>query len=268
MMHSTRRKTMVVTGAGAGIGRVIAIELAGTGGALAVTDLNPDAAHLVAEEIRGTGGEARAFKLDVTRQADADKTADAVIAAWGSIDVWVNNAGVSTMRPFLELTAEDWRLNMAVNAGGTFLCSQSAARRMIRQPADPASGLRGTIINIASMAAKRGNAPFLAHYVASKFAVAGLTQAMAGELAAHQITVNAVCPGYVQTDMQARELQWEAEIRGIDPESVKRMFVKDTPLGRLERPQDVAGVVRFLASPAAAFITGEAIQVNGGAWMD
>ena len=118
------------------------------------------------------------------------------------------------------------------------------------------------------MAGKRGAVPFLAHYVASKFAVVGLTQAMAAELAPSGIRVNCVCPGYVATGMQDRELQWEAELRGLTVEAVRELYLADTPLRRIETPQDVAGVVAFLVSPDAAFITGEAIAVNGGAFMD
>jgi NAD(P)-dependent dehydrogenase (short-subunit alcohol dehydrogenase family) len=110
--------------------------------------------------------------------------------------------------------------------------------------------------------------PFLADYVASKFAVVGLTQAMAFELAPHGIRVNCVCPGYVATPMQERELAWEAELRGVAPDAVEKLWVEDTPLGRLETPEDVARAVAFLASPDADFITGEALSVNGGAYMD
>ncbi|MFO3797569.1 MAG: SDR family NAD(P)-dependent oxidoreductase, partial [Anaerolineales bacterium] len=173
----------------------------------------------------------------------------------------------STMQRFINLSEQDWDFNMNVNAKGTFLCSQQAARQMMQQPPDE-HGLRGKIINIASMAGKRGNAPFLAHYVASKFAVVGLTQAMAGELASYGILVNAVCPGYVQTSMQEREVVWEASLRGISPDEVRQLYLADTPLRRLEQPEDVANVVFFLASPDSNFITGEAINVNGGAWMD
>jgi NAD(P)-dependent dehydrogenase (short-subunit alcohol dehydrogenase family) len=172
------------------------------------------------------------------------------------------------MKRFLDLSEADWDFNMNVNARGVFLCSQAAARQLLAQEAPAGSQLRGKIINVASMAGKRGNAPFLAHYVASKFAVVGLTQALAGELAPHGITVNAVCPGYVATSMQTREVEWEAKLRGADLEEVRRLYVADTPLGRLETPEDVAGVVVFLASPAADFITGEAINVNGGSFMD
>ena len=139
---------------------------------------------------------------------------------------------------------------------------------MEKQTPDPVSGLRGKIINVASMAAKRGNAPFLAHYVASKFAVLGFTQAIAGELAELGITANSVCPGYVATSMQERELEWEASLRGISVERVKELYIADTPLRRLETAEDVASVILFLASSASDFITGEAINVNGGAFMD
>jgi NAD(P)-dependent dehydrogenase (short-subunit alcohol dehydrogenase family) len=118
------------------------------------------------------------------------------------------------------------------------------------------------------MAGKQGRVPYLAHYVASKFAVVGLTQAMAFELAEHRIRVNSVCPGFVATPMQTRELEWEAQLRGSTPEAVRDSWVADTPMGRLEEPEDVARAVAFLLSEDAAFITGEAIAVNGGAYMD
>jgi NAD(P)-dependent dehydrogenase (short-subunit alcohol dehydrogenase family) len=118
------------------------------------------------------------------------------------------------------------------------------------------------------MAGKRGNAPFLAHYVASKFAVVGLTQALAGEFAPYKILVNAICPGYVKTSMQEREVKWEAQLRGVSEDVVRELYIKDTPLGRLQTPDDVAGVAVFLASDLSNFVTGEAINVNGGAFMD
>lgn len=261
-------KTCVVTGAGSGIGRAIALQLAVQGYRVCVTDINLHWAIVVVDEIVASGGEAFALELDVTEAAHSQAAVATLVDRWGHLDIWCNNAGISTMNHFLDLTEWDWDYNLSVNAKGTFLCSQAAARQMVNQPPQGENQLRGKIINIASMAGKRGNAPFLVHYVASKFAVVGLTQAMAGELAAHGITVNAVCPGYVRTEMQAREIGWEAALRGVDPEQVKQLYINDTPLGRLETPEDVAGVVTFLASSAADFITGEAINVNGGSWMD
>jgi len=149
-----------------------------------------------------------------------------------------------------------------VNAKGPFLCGQAAAATMI------ASGTRGVIVNVASMAGKQGRVPFLADYVASKFAVVGLTQAMAFELAPQHIRVNSVCPGYVNTPMQERELSWEAQLRGTTPAAVRQSWIDDTPLGRLEEPEDVARAIAFLAGPDAGFLTGEALAVNGGAYMD
>lgn len=261
-------KIAVVTGAGTGIGRAIALALANDGARVVATDLDAAAAERVAGELQSRGTDATALRLDVTQRGEIDAAVQALADRWGRIDIWCNNAGVSTMNRFVDLTERDWDFNMDVNAKGVFLCSQAVARQMMAQEPDAASGLRGKIVNTASMAGKRGGAPFLAHYVASKFAVVGLTQATAAELAPHRITVNAVCPGYVRTGMQEREVAWEAGLRGVDAAEVERLYVADTPLGRLETPEDVAGVVAFLASPAADFITGEAINVNGGSWMD
>jgi len=251
-----------VTGAAMGMGRCIAETLAAEGARVAVTDLNGELAQEVAGSIRNNGGDAKAWKLDVTDRAEIRRVIKEIAEDFGRIDIWVNNAGVSTMKPFMELGEYDWDFMHNVNGSGVFFCSQAVASYMIQQGG-------GKIINNASMAGKRGgNAPYLAHYVYTKFGVIGLTQAMAKELAPHKITVNAVCPGYVATPMQERELVWEAKLRGMTPEAVKQSYIDDTPLGRLEYPEDIAKVVLFLASSESDFITGEAINVNGGAWMD
>jgi NAD(P)-dependent dehydrogenase (short-subunit alcohol dehydrogenase family) len=170
------------------------------------------------------------------------------------------------MNRFLDLTEEEWDFNFRVNAKGTFLTLQTFARAMVAQDLMPGRELRGKIIATASMAARQA-APLLAHYSASKFAVLGLVQAAARELAPYKVTVNAVNPGFVKTSMQEREVGWEAALRGMTPEEVVQDYLRQTPLGRLERPEDVAGVVAFLAGPDADFITGEAVEVNGGAWI-
>jgi meso-butanediol dehydrogenase/(S,S)-butanediol dehydrogenase/diacetyl reductase len=247
----------VVTGAGSGIGAAIATELSRRGHRVVVTDVDEAAATRVAREISGT-----AAQLDVTDGDAVQRFADHVIAETGRLDIWVSNAGISKMQPFVDISDTDWDRTLAVNTKGVFLCGRAAARTMI------AHGIAGRIINTASMAGKQGRVPFLADYVASKFAVVGLTQAMAFELAADGIRVNCVCPGYVATPMQERELAWEAELRGVAPDAVQKLWVEDTPLGRLQTPEDVARAVAFLASPDADFITGEALSVNGGAYMD
>jgi NAD(P)-dependent dehydrogenase (short-subunit alcohol dehydrogenase family) len=261
-------KVAVVTGGGTGIGRAISLALASEGARVVVTDINPEWAQKVAGEIAGQAGSASSLALDVTDKTGVEAAVRTIAGQEGRIDIWCNNAGVSSMKSLLDLTEADWDFNMNINAKGPFLCTQAIARQMMQQNPDPVSGLRGKIINTASMAGKRGNAPFLAHYVASKFAVVGLTQATAGELAPHGITVNAVCPGYVRTNMQEREAVWEAELRGVTADEVRQLYVNDTPLRRLETPEDVAGVVLFLASPESNFLTGEAINVNGGSFMD
>lgn len=248
----------VVTGAGSGIGRAIAHELAGRGQRVHVTDLDADAAAAVAGELP----EESWGQLDVTDGAAAQAVADEIADRHGRLDVWVSNAGISQMAPFTEITAEAFDLTLAVNLKGVFMCGQAAARTMRRL------GAGGTIVNLASMAGKQGRVPYLADYVASKFGVVGLTQAMAFELAGDRIRVNCVCPGYVATPMQDRELAWEASLRGVSAEDVRDLWVADTPMGRLEQPEDVARAVAFLAGADAGFVTGEALAVNGGAFMD
>jgi NAD(P)-dependent dehydrogenase (short-subunit alcohol dehydrogenase family) len=247
-----------VTGGGSGIGAAIAIELGRRGYHVVVTDIDVTAAESTSLAIAN----AEFHRLDVTKPEECESFVDQLVAAHGRLDVWVSNAGISKMQRFVDISPTDLARNFEVNTFGVFFCGQSAARAMI------ALGTPGRIINTASMAAKQGGVPFLADYVASKFAVMGLTQAMACELAPHGIRVNSVCPGFVATPMQTRELAWEAQMRGIDTESVKQMWIDDTPLARLQTPEDVAKVVAFLASDDAEFITGESISVNGGAFMD
>ena len=262
------KKIAVVTGAGSGIGRAIATELAARDHTVVVTDLDLAAAEATAKELARVGSpDASALALDVTDAAQAKSVAEAVAQRHGAIDVWVSNAGISKMQRFLDVTPEDLRRTLAVNLEGIFLCGQAAAAVMIGAGDRGAAG-GGVIVNVASMAGKQGRVPYLADYVASKFGVVGLTQAMAFELAPHGITVNSVCPGYVATPMQTRELGWEAALRGTTEDKVRQLYIDDTPLGRLETPQDVARAVAFLAGPDARFITGEALAVNGGAFMD
>jgi NAD(P)-dependent dehydrogenase (short-subunit alcohol dehydrogenase family) len=247
-----------VTGAGSGIGAAIATELGRRGYHVVLSDIDLASAERIASTLES----AQALALDVTDAAACEALVGGVVQEHGRLDVWVSNAGISKMQRFVDISSSDLKRNFEVNTFGVFYCGQAVARAMI------ALGTRGSIVNTASMAAKQGGVPFLADYVASKFAVLGLTQAMAYELAPFGIRVNSVCPGFVATAMQTRELAWEAELRGVEPDLVKQMWIDATPLARLETPEDVAKVVAFLASDDAAFLTGESISVNGGAYMD
>lgn len=252
-------QTVVVTGGGSGIGRAICQELASLGWRVVVTDIQAEAAAETVASLAGVGHEDH--QLDVTDSEAAHTIANDISARHG-LDAWVSNAGVSRMRRFVDITEAEYDLTLAINLKGVFLCGQAAAQAMVKQ------GRGGKIVNTASMAGKQGRVPFLADYVASKFGVIGLTQAMAFELAEHHITVNSVCPGFVATPMQDRELAWEAELKGTTVDAVRDSWVADTPLGRLQQPHDVASAVGFLLSEKADFITGEALSVNGGAYMD
>lgn len=250
-------KTALVTGGAGGIGFAICRELSGNNVRVVVADIDPAAADAAADELQnGSLG----IAMDVRRRESVQTGFDTAIRRLGGLDFLVANAGVSTMNRAADLTDEEWDHNFDVNARGVFLTNQIAVRYFLRE------GRAGAICNTASLAAKVG-APLLAHYSASKFAVVGWTQALARELAPHGIRVNAICPGFVKTSMQDREIVWEATLRGLKPHEVLREYVAQTPLGRIEQPDDVAGVVAFLLSDAARFMTGQAINVTGGVYM-
>ncbi|MBD2844344.1 SDR family oxidoreductase [Paenibacillus sp. IB182496] len=257
-MKELTGQVAIVTGAGGGIGRSIARRLAAGGASVAVVDLNEAAARETSELLAVSEGQQHgAYELDVTDGASARSVFATIRERFGRIDILINNAGVSTMNRIAELSEREWDFNFNVNSKGVFLCTQAALPYLRER-----RGAR--IVNTASMAGKRG-VPLLAHYAASKWAVIGFTKSAAIELAADGITVNCVCPGYVNTGMQSRELSWEAELRGMTPEGVREEYIRMTPLGRLEEPEDVADAVWFLTTPAAGFITGEALDVTGGA---
>ena len=248
----------LVTGAATGIGRAIAEAFAGEGARVAVSDISLDGARDLAEHL---GEGARAYRLDVTDAAETATVFRAATEWMGGLDLLAANAGISTMNPVVDLTEEEWDSNMAVNAKGVFLSNREAVRHFL------AAGEKGVIVNTASLAGKIG-APLLAHYSASKFAVVGFTQALAREVGEHGIRVNAVCPGFVRTSMQDREVVWEGKLRNMTPEAVRDEYVAATPLGRLEEPEDVAAIAVFLASDLSGFLTGEAINASGGVLMD
>jgi len=241
-------KVAAVTGAGRGIGRAIALTLAREGAAVVVSDVDLETARQTAEEIRAGGGQAIAVKVDVTSRQDAAALTDKAIQSFGKLDILVNNAGMYPSAPIVEITEEEWDLVMAVNLKGVFLCSQAAVKQMMAQR-------QGVIVNIASVDGKTrttGNA----HYAAAKAGVISLTRTLACEMAPYGIRVNAVAPGWIGTETLLKKSdRWQ-------------QAMKEIPVGRLGRPEDVAEAVLFLVSDAAGYITGEVLDVNGGIVMD
>ncbi|HEX2480360.1 MAG TPA: SDR family NAD(P)-dependent oxidoreductase [Methylomirabilota bacterium] len=248
--------TALVTGAGVGIGRAIALRLARDGWAVAVNDLEPARASAVAREVAGTGARAAAVVADVGDRGAAHRMVAETIEALGTLDLLVNNAGVCRLGAVAEFSEADWRETFRVNLDGVFFCCQAVLPHMLSRG-------RGNIVSLASWSGKAG-AAYFGPYCASKFAVIGLTQSLAKEVATRGIRVNAVCPGIVAgTEMRA---QIDAESRALGrPTSTER--VGWIPMGRLAEPEDVAGVVVFLASDDARYMTGQAVNVTGGLWM-
>jgi meso-butanediol dehydrogenase/(S,S)-butanediol dehydrogenase/diacetyl reductase len=256
------RRSAVVTGAASGIGRAIAVRLAGDGLDLTVVDLSTAAADLEAlvAQLTNAGARASAVAADVSRAPEVEAAVASHVETYGGLDVMVANAGTAVTAPLLETTDEQWQRTIEVNLRGVFNCYRAAARQMVAQ------GRGGRLIGAASVASHRGG-KWQGAYSASKFAVRGLSQSVAQELGEHGITVNVYSPGVVDTPM------WQSIDRAITARTGAPVgtalagMVEQIPLGRLEAPEDVAAVVSFLASPDAGYVTGQSIVVDGGMWF-
>lgn len=263
-------KVALVTGGASGLGRGICLVLAQRGADVAVADLNLPGAEGVASEVAKEGRRARAFRVDVTRRADVERMVEAVLSSFGRIDILVNCAGVIGAAGFEEAAVsreEDWDITYAVNVKGTALVTQAVAEHMKARRS-------GKIVNIASHAGRQGSAAGAGQaYGASKAAVIHLTQSQALELAPYNINVNSVCPGTIWTPMWERlalRLQHnDPSLRGLTPRQIFDKWIKERcPLGRPQTPEDIGKAVAFFASDDAVNITGQALNVNGGARLN
>jgi meso-butanediol dehydrogenase / (S,S)-butanediol dehydrogenase / diacetyl reductase len=255
-----RGQTAIVTGAGRNIGRAIALELAGMGADVVVAEMDEATGARTADEVRKLGRRALALRTDVTRRADLTAMADRAMAEWGRIDILVNNAGIHRSMHTADVTEADWDRLLAVNAKGVFFASQAVLRHMV-------AAKRGNIVSLASMAGKMGLKTSLVYGV-TKAAVISMTKSLALAHAADGIRVNCVCPGIVETDMIMQVDREAGEgLMGLKPGEYLKQRVAQIPLGRIEKPEDVANVVGFLASGKSSYMTGQAINVTGGLVM-
>ena len=254
-------KSVLVTGAARGMGRATAERAAGEGARVAVADLALDGAEAVARGIRERGGEAVAIESDVGDLASINAMVDAALAAFGAIDVLVNNAGITRYAEFMDVTEADWDAFMRVNAKGGFFTMQRVAREMV------ARGQGGRIINMASIAGKGFRGTSNAAYAATKGAVIAFTYQGASALAQHGINVNAVCPGPIDTDMSRGVGRQRAAAAGRSFEEQLTAGLDSIPLGRMIPPEDVARMVVFLMGPGGYNITGQTIHVDAGVLM-
>ena len=259
-MMELEHQVAIVTGAGRGIGRATALELARLGATIVIAELDPSTATRTATEVCCLGREACVVPTDVTSLAALAHMVGEAVAAFGRIDILVNNAGIYRATLPLAVTEEHWDTAMAVNARAVFFASQAVLPTMIAQR-------RGVIVNLASIAGKMGSATNLP-YNASKAAVISLTKSLALAHAADGIRVNCVCPGFVDTAMWTALARDQGALRGFTPDELTAWRVAQIPLGRMGCPEDVAKVIGFLASVRAAYMTGQAINVTGGVMMD
>lgn len=253
-------KVMVITGAGSGMGAAMAKDFTARGAKVAVFDLDEDRGNKVVEEIRSQGNQAMFCKVDVTNKVMIEQAVNKVEEAFGNITSWVNSAGVSKMKPFLDCEESLWDLTINVNLKATFLCCQVAISRMLEHGG-------GQILNMSSLSGKKASS-WQTIYCASKFGVQGLTQSIAKEFADQNIRVNSICPGIVQTEMWDKLKYEYAQKRNMDPEEVMPYFKKNIPMHKLVDLQDVINAAIFLLTDNSSYLTGQSINLVGGEWMD
>lgn len=249
-------RVAVVTGGGRGIGAEVARRLARAGAAVAVAARSEGEIEAVAAELRGAGERALAVPCDVTDEEAVADLARRVDAELGPVDLLVNNSGIATSAPLARITLEEWNRILAVNATGTFLCTRAFLPGMMERGG-------GRVVNVASIAGVTG-ARYIAAYAASKHAVVGLTRAAAAEAASRGVTVNAVCPGYVDTAMTDASVARIVEKTGLEADEVRGRLAKSNPQGRLLEPGEVAALIVYLCGPEAGGINGQAIVLDGG----
>jgi len=249
----------IVTGGGRGIGRATALELARLGADIVIADLDQAGAKRTAEEVAALGCRSLALSTDVTSRADLRAMVDRTKAEFGRIDILVNNAGIYRAATTLDVTEEHWDAIMNINAKAVFFASQAVIPAMAAQKS-------GSIVSLASMAGKIGSKTNLP-YNASKAAVVSMTKSLALAHAAQGIRVNCVCPGFVETDMWAQVSREQGALLGMSAEEFTRHRAASVPLGRMEKPEDVAHVIAFLAGPRSGYMTGQALSVDGGLVM-
>jgi meso-butanediol dehydrogenase/(S,S)-butanediol dehydrogenase/diacetyl reductase len=255
-------RTVLITGAASGIGAATARRLAGDGARLVLADLDGAGVEKLAAELGQV-----ALKADVTRDADIERMLEEPYRRWGRLDVLFNNAGVIRVQPMLEVTGEEWDRVMNVNLRAVFFVLQATAKRMLGQEPMPGSDLRGKLIQTASIASYRGGNHLMTPYSASKAGVVSLTRSAAQVLAPQRITSNCVCPGAVETPMWEQiDREWSA-LDGLGQGEAWKRRIRGIPLGRPERAEDVANVVAFLAGPDSDYMTGQALNVDGGIVM-
>ena len=255
-------RTVLITGAASGIGAATARRLAGDGAKLVLADLDDPGVEKLAAELGQV-----AVKADVTRDADIERMLEEPYRRWGRLDVLFNNAGVIRVQPMLEVTGEEWDRVMNVNLRAVFFVLQATAKRMLGQEPMPGSDLRGKLIQTASIASYRGGNHLMTPYSASKAGVVSLTRSAAQVLAPQRITSNCVCPGAVETPMWEQiDREWGA-LDGLGQGEAWKRRIRGIPLGRPERAEDVANVVAFLAGPDSDYMTGQALNVDGGIVM-
>ena len=292
-MERFKGQVAIVTGSGQGIGKGIAKRLAREGATVVIAEFNTETAAAAVQAIENENGRAMAYPVDISDAPAVQKMVADVVAKFGHINILVNNAGIVQTKPMMDLTEEDWDRIIAVNQRGTFFCLQAVAAQMIKQapeavrqaaetPADimnikpdentvletsDSQASYGKIVNLSSIAGRRGR-PLSAHYAASKAAIINITQSAALALAPYKITVNAICPGIVPTPMWEQIDKERGHLFGAKPGQAANAFVNIVPLKRAATAEDIAGVVAFFCSDEANYITGQALNVDGGFEMN